>query len=181
MFLAHNILPINTDNIYREITSQKTPCIEALISEFGGDIVNGDFSLNRKRLSEIVFSDKKKLNRLNKLSHYHVLNEVRKIIKNAADSGYFGVIVDAPLLFESGFDTECDLVIAVVANESTRINRILARDNITPDMAKKRLSAQLSDEVIKSRADYVIDNSGDASHLAEEVEKIIKEIKNKFK
>ncbi len=181
MFLTYNILPIDTDNIYKQLTSKRTRCIDELVSEFGIGIVFDDFSLNRKRLAEIVFSDSDKLHKLNKIAHAHVLREVRKIRTQAEDDGYFAVIVDAPLLFESGFDAECDVIIAIIADESTRISRILERDGITYEMAKKRVSAQLPDEIIASKADYIIANTFDTSYLLETVEKIIKEIKNKFK
>ena len=181
MFRLYNILPVNADDIYRELTSKRTRCTEELAAEFGEDVINSDFSLNRKKLSDIVFSDREKLNKLNKITHSHVLCEVRKIISQANFDGYLGVVVDAPLLYESGFDTECDAVIAVIANEDIRIKRIVARDGITVEMAKKRIYSQLSDRIIASKADYIIDNTSNEADLLDEVEKIVNDIKNKLK
>lgn len=178
---SYNILPINTDNIYRELTSSKTPCIDALISEFGKEIVNGDFSLNRKKLAGIVFSDSHKHKRLNEIAHFYVLSEVRKIIEKAKAEGYFAALVDAPLLFESGFDSECNFIIAVTADEDLRISRIVKRDNISKEDAKMRIKSQLSDEFIASRADYVINNDGDTASLNVLLESIVSDIKNKLK
>lgn len=175
-FAAYNILPINTDEIYHALTVEKTPCVCELESAFGAKVVNSDGSLNRKALSAVVFSDKAKLDLLNKITHAYVLREVRRIIARATEDNYFAVLVDAPLLFESGFDSECDAVVAVVADEEIKLSRIVERDGITEDAAKKRLASQLSDEYLRQRADYVIVNNSSCA-LSAAVGDIINKIK----
>ena len=107
-----------------------------------------------KELAKIVFAEDDgfvKRERLNKIAHFFVLDEVRNIIKSLSDSGYDAVLVDAPLLFESGFDKECDIILCVISEKNARIKRIMARDNITRDAAVKRIDAQLSDEFLIQR------------------------------
>ena len=106
IFSRHNILPINTDEIYRALTSTLTPCLIELANEFGDDIITDELVLDRARLRDIVFSDSDKYKKLNSISHRHVLARVREMIASAEKLGLFGVIVDAPMLFESGFNAE---------------------------------------------------------------------------
>ena len=88
------------------------------------------------------------------------------------DKGCVAAIVDAPLLFESGFDKECDVIVAVVADRQKRIERILERDNITLEMAELRLSKQQEDSFYTDKADYVIENNGALDLLDRQVESI---------
>lgn len=178
LFSEHNILPVNTDEIYHDLTSSKTPCLSAIVDEFGESILNREGILDRKALGAIVFADHEKMRRLNTISHYYVLCAVREIIADARKRGYYGVIVDAPLLFESGFDRECDVIVAVVANKEIRIGRIVRRDGISVDKAKQRIDNQLSDEFLSSRADYIITNNNSACELRRQVEQVVDSIMN---
>lgn len=163
MFAEFNILSIDTDKVYHMLTSEKSSCLDALVAEFGEDILSEDGSLNRKALAQIVFagndSDKKRA-ALNRISHKFVLEKTREMLDELKNKGTPAALVDAPLLFESGFDKECDAVIAVVADEQTRIERIKERDGVSAEYARARIKAQLSDEYLIKNSDYVIDNSG---------------------
>ena len=104
-----------------------------------------------------------------------MLDEVRRII-GESEGMYPAVIVDAPLLFESGFDRECELVIAVTAPAEMRISRIIERDGITREAALGRISAQISDDTLISRAEFVIRNDSDLESLKSAVADIVKKI-----
>lgn len=179
-FATHNILPINTDEIYRNITSHRTECINELERAFGTEIINSDGSLNRKKLAPIVYADTEKQRILNGIAHYHVLNEVRLIIKEAEKKEYFAVLVDAPLLYESGFDKECDATVAVVADFEKRVERITTRDGISHEEAKGRINSQIPDSELIKKADYVIYNNADVEALKEQVSAVVLKI-NKIK
>ncbi len=178
LFSQYNVLPINTDEIYHSLTSSQTACLSAIVEEFGRRVLNEQGTLDRKALGAIVYADPEKMGRLNTIAHYYVLCAVRKIISDAEEKGYFAVIVDAPLLFESGFDRECDAIVVVSANKECRINRIIARDGISADDASKRLANQLSDEFLVSRADFIITNNGSADDLKQQVESVVNSIRN---
>ena len=178
LFSKHGIISVNTDEIYHDMTSSQTPCLASIVEEFGRGVLNESGTLDRKALGSIVFSDPEKLGRLNTISHYYVLCTVREIISDAQARGYFGVIVDAPLLFESGFDRECDAIIAVIASKEKRVSRIIARDGISAADAMKRIANQLSDEFLASRADYIITNNDTAEDLSRQVECVVNKIKN---
>ena len=178
LFLRYNVLPINTDEIYHDLTSSQTECLSAIVEEFGSQVLNESGTLDRKKLGSIVYADPEKMRRLNTISHYYVLCKVREIISDAESKGYCAVIVDAPLLFESGFDRECDLIIALTANEESRVSRIIARDGISADDAIKRISNQLSDDFLASRADFIITNNGSVGDLTQQVKRIVNLIGN---
>ena len=173
IFAKNGYLTIDTDMVYRDITGKKSQCFDALVAEFGNEILNQNGILDRKKLGDIVFSDREKLKKLNSIAHKHVLSEVRASIENAATADFKGVVVDAPLLFESGFDSDCDLVIAVIASKDIRIERIMKRDSISFEAALKRVNSQLSDEFLISRADFLIENNGDTEALEDTVKNIL--------
>lgn len=179
IFLERGIPSVNTDAVYHDLTSRKSPCLDALVSEFGEEILNENGALDRRALSKIVFSgDASSENRrkLNLISHKFVLDATRDILKAFKKDGAKAALVDAPLLFESGFNKECDAIIAVIADEKTRISRIIARDNITENAAKLRINSQLSDAYLQENSDYVIDNSGDISETENAAIKVLNKI-----
>ena len=179
MFLNFNIPGVDADCVYHELTDKPSECLSELCSEFGNEILNTEGGLDRAALGKIVFygdGAEERRKRLNAISHKHVLMKIREIISEYKEKDYPAVIVDAPLLFESGFNTECDLIILVVAERETRIRRIVERDGVTPSLAEKRIDTQIPDEELKSRVDYVIDNSGALAKTYGQVTKITKEL-----
>lgn len=174
IFREYGYFTVDADKVYHKLISFESECTKALSLEFGDGILNSDKSLNRTILADVVFKSSEKLKKLNEISHFFVLNEIRKIIAKAdSEKRFVGVIVDAPLLFESGFNTECDFVVAVISNKEKRIERIIKRDNISMEKAESRINNQLSDEYITSKSDFVIENNGTLSDLKIEVLKII--------
>jgi dephospho-CoA kinase len=174
LFSELNVISIDTDEVYHNIISVNSECTEELVSAFGKSILL-DCGINRKELAAIVFSSKEKINLLNEITHRHILGKVRSEIERIkADKQFDGIIVDAPLLFESGFDKECDATIAVIADLESKISRITKRDSITKEHAMKRLSSQLSDEELKKRCDYIIVNN---AHSPDELREKISELK----
>ena len=170
---------IDTDRVYHEITSSDSPCLRELVSEFGEAVVGNDGALDRAYLRSIVFGTSdadEKREMLNKIAHKHILNEVRKIILQKQNEGLRAVIVDAPLLYESGFDAECDVTVCVIADEDVRIERIVLRDGISVDDAVKRIRGQLSNDELAARSDFVIENNGDLDELRSQLQNLIKKI-----
>ena len=174
-FAELGIRIIDTDKVYHTITSSDTECMKELSSVFGTAIIENG-KLNRKALADIVFSSRDRLKLLNSITHKHILSEVRRIINRYQKEGATGVIVDAPLLFESGFDKECDATLAICASTETRISRIIKRDNISKEMAIKRIQSQKRDEWLKMTCDYYIDNDSTTDNLKSEVYEIAKKI-----
>ena len=177
LFSEFGYLHIDTDEVYHRLTSGSSCCLDELASVFGDRIIAKDGSLDRRVLAGIVFAEGGEALReqLNAISHRHVLDEVRRII-DANAGKYTAALVDAPLLFESGFDKECEFVIAVIAPLDVRVSRVIERDNITREAAISRISTQISDEALVARSDFVINNDADVESLRVAVEQIVAEI-----
>lgn len=173
IFASFGISSLDTDKLSRIVSMPGTPCLEELRSYFGHEIINVDGTLNRAALAEIVFADghEHELNVLNGITHRYILEYCRKWIGDQREIGAEAVVIDAPQLYESGFDAECDFVVAVLANEEKRIERIICRDGISRERAVGRLSAQHSDDFFLSHADYVIRNDGE--NLNEQIMNIL--------
>lgn len=169
VFESFGINSLDTDKLSRMVCMPGKPCLEELKAYFGFEIINDDGSLNRSMLASIVFADghESDLRMLNRITHRYILEYCRKWIAEQRDNGSGAVVIDAPQLYESGFDAECDFIVAVVANEEKRIERIIRRDGITREDATGRLSSQHSDDFFLSHVDYVIRNNGE--DLSEQV------------
>ena len=175
-FLSFGIEAIDTDKISREVTHKNSECLRELAEYFSGGILTSDGELDRKKLAEIAFSSKENLDMLNKITHKHILNECKRIILDMEKASKKAVIVDAPLLFESGFDKECDIIISVIADRDKRIKRIIKRDNITLEQAETRIKNQKSDGFLNANSDYVIYNNSDYDDIYAQVSKIYNSI-----
>ena len=113
--------------------------------------------LDRKKLGNIVFSDEKSLLDLNKITHDAVKAEVLRRLECRPSLA----AIDAIGLFEGGLAPLCDVTVAVTAPRKVRIARLMARDGISEDYAKKRIDAQHTDRWFRARCDYVLDNDAD--------------------
>lgn len=169
IFAEIGIPSIDTDAVYREMTLSDSPCMRELRGEFGDEVVNSQGGLDRARLASIVFNDPSRLKTLNKIAHSFILDETRRRLAEYRDEGFPAAIVDAPVLFESGFDKECDEIICVLADRDVRITRIMSRDGIARDAAEKRIASQMPDETLISKCDHVIYNNSDIESLREQI------------
>ncbi len=171
-FSKYNINSIDTDKTAREVCGSGKPCLNELVANFGKTILNPDGTLNRKTLASIAFSDKGKHALLNKITHHYILNEVRSWLDSQRNEKRIAAIVDAPLLFESGFDKECNVIIAVTASRDKRIERLLHRDIIPLEAIELRLSKQWNDDFYTEKSNFVIQNNGSLTDIAEQVEAV---------
>ncbi len=177
IFSASGFLHIDADSVYHRLISGDSECLRALAAEFGDGIISPSGALDRSQLASIVFAPgaEDKLRMLNSISHSYILTEIDREIA-LAEGKVPGVLVDAPLLFESGLNTRCDTVVAVIAPKEVRIPRIIARDGITREQAERRINAQIADETLRERSDIIIMNNSDLDALKAQVKKIINKI-----
>lgn len=150
---------IDADQIARRVVQPGGAALREIVAEFGDSLLNSDGTLNRKELGRIVFSDPAKLERLNRITHPRILAEMEMLLEKCRMCGAGRVIVlDVPLLFEVGLDRLVDEVWVVAVDYSTQLERLMKRDNLSEEEARRRIAAQIPmDEKIR-RADRVIDN-----------------------
>ena len=160
---------IDADLIARIATERSSPLLPQLAEAFGADIINEDGSLNRKLLADRAFRSDFERNTLNSITHPEIIRLIEKKVQGAFWDGYEAVIIDAPQLFESGLAKSCNLVISVVAPEDVRLRRIMERDEMTEESARKRIRAQLPDDYFRQNSDFVIENTGNEEELKEKI------------
>lgn len=179
-FGEFGIPSLDTDAIYHQLLIPPSPCLDALVEAFGPGILTETGELNRPALAALVFAEgaSPALHQtLNRITHQFILDETRARLRQYEAEGKFAVLVDAPLLYESGFDGECHRVIAVVAPWDLRLARIMARDGIGADSAKARFRAQKEDAFYTERADFVVCNDGDEMKLRFAAQRILAKLK----
>ena len=171
---------IDTDRVYHDLLYPGSPCVKELVSRFGSVILDKEGGIDRKTLSGIVFGSdgSESLRDLNRITHKYILEESSRLLAMYCESGYDMAVIDAPQLYESGFDRYCDCVIAVISDDDIRIRRIMERDGLDRDMAEKRLLNQKSNSFFKSKADFVIYNNGSFDSLRRRVTEIAEMIGN---
>ena len=153
------VVVIDADQISRQVVQKGKRCLVDLAVEFSPLIIDADGNLNRKKLAQVVFTNKEKLRTLNRIIFPYIVEETEMEIIKAREAGAKAVFLDAPTLYESGADALCDKVVAVISDSARRLQRIIKRDNMTPEEAMHRMNSQNKDEFYTSRADYVIRNN----------------------
>lgn len=180
LFAELGVQCVDADAVYREITSADSPCLRVLTDRYGKRILNTDGGLDRRKLSEIVFlSDNSQNEReaLNSITHKFVIDRIDGIISEKRKLGITAFLVDAPLLFESGYNKKCDIIIAVIADEDVRMSRIIARDGIGKKEAMARIRSQHSNEYLINNSQYIIfNNTSEILTLKKQVTEIAKKI-----
>lgn len=175
LFARHGVPSIDTDGVYRQLLIPPSPCLDELTARFGSEILTDEGTLNRQALASLVFAPgcEAELADLNRIAHRHILAETRRRLEAYEAQGLPAVLVDAPQLFESGFDAECHCILAVLAPYEIRLARILARDGLSREQAEARLAAAHSDEFFRDRAHAVLVNDGNPEKLEAEVRKCL--------
>lgn len=165
---------IDADKVVREMSVPGCEYLEKIKETFGQEVILEDGNLNRKLLADKIYNNNEALEKLNKLTFKYVLEEILNRIKTITELRQTEIIIiDAPLLFESGLERYCNYVIALVADKELKIKRICQRDNISEEVAKSRLNIQHEDSYYTEKADFVINNSRNCD-LKLEIEKILK-------
>jgi len=173
MLRERGIPVIDADLIAREVVEPGKPAYEAIVQHFGSDIVLPNGQIDRKQLGAIVFSNEAERQKLNAIVHPEVRRLMREQAEQAEREGAPIVFMDIPLLFESKLQHMVDKIVVVYAPASMQLTRMMERDELDEEQAKKRLLAQFPIEQKKQDADYVIDNAGTREETERQVEKLL--------
>ncbi len=147
---------LDADRIYHDLLLESLPLKQALMDAFGEKILDDRGQIDRKRLAEAVYPDR--LTELNELTHPYIMAAIDGRMERAQQAGCPAAAIDAIALIESGAAEKCDVVVAVLAPLRLRVKRIMARDSIGEDYARRRALAQPKDEFFRRHSDYVLEN-----------------------
>lgn len=175
IFAEHGIPIINADDVYHSLLIPPSECLSELVYTFGPQILTPSGTLDRKALGNLVFSDEDLLAQLNAITHKYVMSAIRKRLDDWRREEVIAAVLDAPQLFEAGANKDCNIIVSVLADKETRIDRIMRRDGVDRDRAIQRIDAQKSDEFFRKHSDYVIENNGGVSSIYPMIRKILAE------
>lgn len=176
IFGEFGIKSIDTDEISRIVTLPGTSCLGELVQHFGEGILTRDKKLDRSKLAAAAFADKDSTAVLNKITHKHILAECRSRLRRLEAEGEFAAVIEAPLLYESGFNYYCDYIVAVLCDTAVKLRRIRDRGGITEEAALARLSKQHDDDYFYNRADFTVNNN-DGHNIRLQIDLIIQQIR----
>ena len=178
MFAELGAEVLDADQVAREAVAVGAPAWVELRRRFGEDFFQADGTLNRAKLAQRVFADPEARRALEALIHPLVVQELQNKIADLERRGVDLVLVEVPLLYETGREQAFDRVMVVTAPEADRLRRLRDRDGRSDAEIRGILAAQwpLADKV--ARADYVVDNGGELAGTRQQVENIWRKLKN---
>jgi dephospho-CoA kinase len=162
---------IDADEVAREVVEPGTAGFEAVVGEFGADLVGPDGSLDRAALGRVVFRDPEALRRLERIVHPAVRPKILERVLAADADGAPGAVIEAIKLVEGGLATFCDEVWLVVCDPAAQQARLAAR-GLDAATAEARVEAQLDPATrLRAAATRVIDTSGSIEATRAQVER----------
>jgi len=169
---------IDADEIAREIVKPHKPAWEALRKAFGDQILDREGAIDRKRLSERIFSDPREREQLNRILHPPIRQEILRRLREVEHRDPEAIVViDAPLLLEVGLHHEVEKVLVVRAKESQQIERLRRRSGLSEELSRKIIGAQMPLEEKLKVADFVIPNEGSLEETRRKAKEVFRTLK----
>ena len=174
-YLAQNgALIIDADLIARQVVAKRSSGLKQIVAKFGEEILTASGELDRKKLGKLVFSNKDLLKNLTDITGPLIRAEILREIEAAKKAQVKLVVLDIPLLFETGYQTLCDKVMVVTIPSKLQLERVMKRDNLSAAEARKRIANQLPASKRNELADVLIDNSKSVAETYQQVLKWLK-------
>jgi dephospho-CoA kinase len=169
---------IDADVIAHQALYRNTEVYQKTVVAFGNGILNKNQSINRNKLGRIVFQNPDKKRLLENLIHPFVIDKMNKKISQTKKNELF--FISVPLLYETNIEKMFDFIIVVYTSEEKQLERLMNRDKIDKKLALLKITSQLSLEIKKQKAHFIIDNEVDGQEqLNNKIDKILQEIKEK--
>ncbi len=172
--LAAQGLPIvDADVVAREVVEPGSPVLAQLVERFGDGVLQADGCLDRRHLGQVVFGNREYLEQLNAIMHPAIWKATLAHLGELSQQGCKLAVLVAPLLYEHGAEAMTDAVWVVSCSEELQMQRLQERDHLNLEEARARLQAQMPVDQKAERADYLLENEGDLSQLAAQVERAL--------
>jgi dephospho-CoA kinase len=160
--------------VHKLYEGRAVPAIEAA---FPGTTGNG--KVDRQRLAAALLAEPSKFKRLEAIVHPLVLEAEREFLRREAANGARMVVLEIPLLLETGGERRVDAVIVVSAPAQAQRDRVMGRPGMTLEKLEQMLSRQMSDEEKRARADFVVDTGGSFEETFAQVDRIVESLEGR--
>jgi dephospho-CoA kinase len=169
---SHGLACLDADELAHGVIAAGTEATAAIAARFGADVLAPDGSVDRSRLGPVVFADPSARRGLDAIVHPAVYRAIGAALRGFEMLGYTMVVVDVPLLYESGHEKDFDRVIVTTCAIETQRARLRAR-GLSEAAAEQRIAAQWPTEEKAARGDFVIRTDGTFEETARRVADII--------
>lgn len=178
IFREEGIPVVDADRIAREIVLPGTPVHGEIVRRFGEGVLRPDGRIDRRKLGAIVFADPEKRSLLESITHPAIAAGIADRLRSLEESGHPIAVVEAALIHEAGRRGTFGTVVAVTCPPHLQEQRLMERDGIGREEARRRVASQLPSADKASRSDRVIDNSGTVEETREQVLSLIRSLRS---
>jgi dephospho-CoA kinase len=177
MLEEHGCQILDADKIAHELILPGNVCYQPVVESFGHDILEPDGRIDRFKLGARVFKNPAELTRLNAIIHPEVKGKILACLEAfSRQTPVPRLVVDASVLFESGFQRDFDFVIVVTCSARQQVERLQWRNGLTEQESQSRLAAQWPLEEKARRANFIIDNSGSLENTRYQVDLLLDQL-----
>jgi dephospho-CoA kinase len=168
---------VDADRIAHQVVLKGEPAWQDIVDHFGSGILTHDGQIDREALGSIVFNDTEAKKALNGIVHPRVFETMAQEIQSLAEAHPGDLIImDVPLLIESGLHASLPIVILVYVPETMQQERLMRRDGLNAADAAARIRAQMPIDAKRAHAHYIVDNTGDLDATRRQVLDIYRKI-----
>lgn len=167
---------VSADQLAREAVAPGTLVLQQLVARFGAEVLAADGRLDRAKLAELVFADPQARRDLEALTHPAIARLAVERLQQLRAAGHPLILYEAPLLFEAGAEGRVDKVLVVTIDPEIQLQRLMARDGLDREPARRRIAAQMPQRDKVARADYLIDNSGTPEACRRQVRELLQRL-----
>jgi dephospho-CoA kinase len=179
MFSELGVPVVDADQVAREVVAPGSEGLEAVVAEFGAEVLGADGALDRKKLGALVFSDSARRRALEAITHPRIAQRSGELLARATEHAPYA-LYEAALLVEKGLHRSLAALVVVAAPPELQVARVRARDGLSEEEARARIATQLPLAEKAEVADHVIWNEGDLVALKARVQDVHVALANRF-
>ncbi len=172
-FREKGLTVICLDEVSRDLMQPGKPVFTRVVRDFGPEVILDDGTLDRATLRSMISGDPGARAKLENVVQPAILEEMECQIRTSESRQEPFVVVEVPLLFELNMENRFDVTVLVALSEEVQVARLVQRDNVTEDEARRLMALQMPLDQKRSRADIVIDNNGSPENLDREVDRLM--------
>ena len=165
---------MKADEIGHLVMEPGQVCYEPVIALFGKQVIKNDKTIDRRQISDVVFSHPELLEKLNQIIHPAVKQYIKEQLEIKKQQGQKVCVVEAALLLEDHYDAFCDKVWYIHTDQEIRIERLMSSRGYTREKAENIIARQATEGFFREHADYIIQNNGDLDETWRQIEEGIR-------